>query len=451
VPYVPNTDRDREEMLETIGAASVEELLADVPVELRVEGDLDVPGPLTEPELLSHMRRLASLNRSAGDVVSFMGGGVYDHVVPAAVRKITSMAQFYTAYTPYQAEASQGTLQAIYEFQTLIARLTGLAVANASVYDGSTAAAEACIMALAATRRSKVLLAGSANPATRTVSRTYLAGAGVELVELPIKGGVTDLDALERNLPDAAAVVIEHPNFFGLLEPTSAIGELVADSGALLVASVDPISLAILAPPSAYGAAIAVGEGQSLGAPVAFGGPLLGFMATSRKHVRRLPGRIIGRTTDENGRRGYVMTLQTREQHIRRERATSNICTNQGLVALGAAVHLSLLGKEGLRELAVQIASRSHYAADALARVQGVGLRFDGPFFREFVIELPFEAARMKHELSRVGIWPGIDCGCYYGDMKNCLVVSVTEKNSREDIDSLASGIEAVIASGGRA
>ncbi len=451
MPYVPNTDRDRRAMLDTIGAASVDELFADVPAELRTSGDLDVPGPLSELELLRHMRKLASANRTTDDVVSFLGGGVYDTVVPSAVRHITGLPHFYTAYTPYQAEASQGTLQSIYEFQSLIARLTGLPVANASMYDGASAAAEACVAALAVTRKRKILLSATTNPALRAVTKTYLGASGAEVVELPSRDGVTDVDVLGDALGDAAAVVVQHPNFFGLLEPVAEIGERVSESSALLVSSVDPISLALLAPPSAYGAEIAVGEGQCLGAPVAFGGPLLGFMATTRKHVRRLPGRIIGGATDDEGRRGYIMTLQTREQHIRREKATSNICTNQGLVALGATVYLSLLGKAGLRELAVQLASKARYAADALSHVRGVKLRFDGPFFREFVVELPFDAARTKCELSKIAIWPGINCGCYYDDMKNCLLVTVSERHTREDIDTLASALEAIIATGGTA
>ena len=449
MPYVSNTDRDREDMLREIGVSSIEDLFADVPLELRAKAELDVPGPLSEAELVRHMRRLASMNRTADDVVSFLGGGIYDHTVPAVVRYVTSMPQFYTAYTPYQAEASQGTLQSIYEFQSLICRLTGMDVANASMYDGASSSAEACLMAVGIKRRNKVLVAGTAGPSLRAVVATYLEASDIEIVELPMTGGVTDTTALEMHLEGAAVLVVQHPNFFGMLEPVESLSAMCEAAGALLVASVDPLSLAVLKPPSDYGAAIAVGEGQSLGSPVGFGGPLLGFMSARREYVRRMPGRIIGATTDTEGRRGYVMTLQTREQHIRRQKATSNICTNEGLIALAATVYLSLLGKKGFRELAVQVTSKAHYAAEALASVDGVGLRFDGPFFREFVVDLPMSAHRVKEELGRVGIWPGISCGCYYGDMDRSLLVSVSERHTREDIDSLASGIEAVVSAGG--
>ncbi len=450
MPYVPNTDRDREEMLAAIGAASVDELFADVPNDLRIDEAIDIPGPLAELELVRHMRKLAAMNRTGEGVISFLGGGVYDCVTPAAVGHVTGMPQFFTAYTPYQAEASQGTLQSIYEFQSLVARLTGLPAANASMYDGASAAAEACLMAAGIRRRKKILVSATTNPALRAVTKTYLGSSDVEIVELPSDGGATDLEALREGLPGAAAVLVQHPNFFGLLEPVDEIGRLARESETLLIASVDPVSLAVLRPPGEYGAEIAVGEGQCLGSPVGFGGPLLGFMATTEKHLRRLPGRIIGGAVDCSGRRGYVMTLQTREQHIRRERATSNICTNEGLVALAATVYLSLLGKEGFHELALQLGSKARYAADALAAVPGVSLRFARPFFREFVIELPADASWVKRELSKIGIWPGLKCSCYYEDMENCLLVTISERHTRDDIDSLASGLEAILSAGGQ-
>ncbi len=447
MPYVPNTDRDREAMLREIGASSVDDLFSGVPRELRFSGLLDVPGPLSEIELVRHLSELAAMNRTSGDVISFLGGGIYDHAVPAAVHHVTRLPHFYTAYTPYQAEVSQGTLQAIYEFQSLIVRLTGLDVANASMYDGSTAAAEACLMALDATKKRSIVVSGAVSPGVRRVVRTYLEPTGVGIVEVPLRHGLTDHDAVDRALPDAAAVLIQQPNAFGLIEPTEGLAERAARSGALLIASVDPISLALLAPPGAYGADIAVGEAQCIGSPMGFGGPLLGFMAAKRAHVRRLPGRIIGATVDGRGRRGYVMTLQTREQHIRREKATSNICTNEGLVALAATVYLSLLGKDGFRDLAVQVTSKAHYAAGALAAVPGVRVRFPGAFFREFVIELPIDALAARDELAKAGIWPGIPCGSFHEGMERCLLVSVTERHTRADIDSLASALGAIIAS----
>ncbi len=436
-------------MLRSIGVSSFDDLLVSIPESLRLRGDIDVPGPLSEPELMMHMERLAGLNKVPGEVTSFLGGGIYDHAVPSAVHHITGLPHFYTAYTPYQAEVSQGTLQAIYEFQSLIAELTGMEVANASLYDGATAVAEAALMSLGIQRkRRKICVSESVNPAARAVLRTYIAALGIELVEIPLDGGVTDLAAAADACADAAAMIIQQPNFFGLLEPVDALSAAAEEAGALLVASVDPISLGVVKPPAEYGAAIAIGEGQSLGNPVAYGGPLLGFMATNSKHARRMPGRIIGTTADTEGRRGYVMTLQTREQHIRREKATSNICTNQGLVALAATAYLSILGGTGLRELAAHVLAKSHYAADELAGVPGVKLRFDGSFFREFVIELPVESSVVKEALTDIGIWPGIKCGCYYPEMENCLLVSVTEKHSRRDIDSLVSGLAAVLATG---
>jgi glycine dehydrogenase subunit 1 len=450
VPYVPNTKREQEEMLAAIGVGSIDELFDSIPADVRVSGELDVPGPLSETEVERHVRSLASLDTAARDVVSFLGAGVYAHAVPSVVRHVTSMPQFSTAYTPYQAEASQGTLQSIYEFQTLIARLTGMEVANASLYDGASAAAEAALLAVGATRRKKVVVSSTSSPQLREVLRTYLSGQDIEISEIGSEGGLTATDDLSRLAPGAAAVVVQHPNFFGLLEPMEEIADRAHAGGGLLVASVDPISLGILRPPGEYDVDVAVGEGQSLGSPPGFGGPLLGFMATRRKHVRRLPGRVIGATRDGRGRRGYVMTLQTREQHIRREKATSNICTNQALVALAATVHLSLLGGEGLRELARQVTAKAHYAASTLAGVRGVTLRFDGAFFREFVIELPFPAEVVKKKLSKTGIWPGVSCGCYYDGMEKCLLVSVTELHSRADVDSLASAVEALIAEGRR-
>jgi glycine dehydrogenase subunit 1 len=303
-------------------------------------------------------------------------------------------------------------------------------------------------MAVGATRRGKVVVSATSSPQLREVLRTYLEALDVELVEASADGGLTAVSELDRLSEGAAAVIVQHPNFFGLLEPIGEITRVAHAAGGLSVASVDPISLAVLKPPGDRGVDVAVGEGQSLGSPPGFGGPLLGFMAVGRKHLRRLPGRVIGATSDAQGRRGYVMTLQTREQHIRREKATSNICTNQGLVALGAAVYLSLLGEIGLAEVARHVVAKAHYAADALSRIEGVRLRFDGAFFREFVVELPIPAHRVKEDLGTAGIWPGIACGCYYDDMENCLLVSVTERHRRDDIDSLASALSAIVAPG---
>jgi len=451
LPYLPHTDGDRAEMLREIGVSSFEELLEQVPSELRTTGPLDLPGPLSEEEVSRRLRALAAMNRVGPDMLSFAGGGIYDHHVPAAVRAVTSMPQFYTAYTPYQAEVSQGTLQSIYEFQTMIARLTGLEVANASLYDGATAAAEGALMGLDVTRGRRVLVSSTVAPSVRRVLTTYLTSSGSELVELPSRDGLTDTEALVDELREKDVVVVQHPNALGLLEPMPALGRAVEDAGALLVASVDPLSLALLKPPAAYGARIAVGEGQSLGIAPAYGGPLLGFMATVRKHVRKMPGRIIGATVDGAGRRGYVMTLQTREQHIRRAKATSNICTNQGLMALAATVHMSLLGRSGFRELAVHIASKARYAARTITAQRGLSLRFEGSFFREFVVETPRPAAVVRSELGRNGVCPGIDCGTLDPALDRCLLVSVTERHTREDIDALATALGSMAREGGSA
>jgi glycine dehydrogenase subunit 1 len=430
-------------MLRAIGVSSLDELFSTIPREFRMEGELRVPGPLSEPELDRHMRRLASRNRTTDDVVSFLGGGVYDHSVPSVVRHVTGMPQFYTAYTPYQAEASQGTLQSIYEFQSLVCGLTGLDVANASMYDGASAAAEACLMAIGITRRRKVLVARSANPALRSVSSTYLAASDVEIVEVPFtSSGVTDASALHDALDDAAVFVVQHPNFFGLTEPVDELSSLCEAAGTLLVASVDPLSLAVLKPPSEYGAAIAVGEGQSLGSPVSYGGPLLGFMAAGRKHIRRMPGRIIGETVDADGRRGYVMTLQTREQHIRREKATSNICTNQGLLALRASAYLAALGPQGLRETAQLCLRKAHYAADRISQVAGVSPRFDRPFFKEFTVKVPGDVPALLSRLDGAGYHAGLALGRWYPHLADCMSVAVTERRARQEIDGLAAAME---------
>lgn len=447
MPYVSNTDRDREEMLRTVGVSSIEDLLASIPGEMRLSGALDIPGPMSELALARHVAELASLNAPPRDVISFLGGGVYDHAMPAVVKHVTGMPQFYTAYTPYQAEASQGTLQTIYEYQTLVARLTGMEVANASMYDGASAAAEAALMSLGMSARTGVIVSESVSPAVRSVVRTYLCASGSGVQEVPARQGVTDLSALGPELPRAACLLVQQPNYFGLIEPMQKICEAADAAGAHVVAVVDPVSLALLAPPGEYGATIAVGEGQRLGSAVGFGGPLLGFMAASRRHIRELPGRIIGAATDARGRRGYVMTLQTREQHIRRGKATSNICTNQALNALAAAVYLCALGKEGLRELATQIVARAHYAASSIAGIEGARMRFPGRFFGEFVVQFDSTARVVVDRVAQAGIWPGIDLGRHYPGMDDCLLVSVTELHTRADIDSLVCALEAAIRS----
>jgi glycine dehydrogenase subunit 1 len=449
--FLPNTDADREAMLEATGAARFEDLLADIPEALRLDRELRLEPSLSEYEARARLRRLAGMNASALDHVCFLGGGCYDHYVPSIVGEIASRPEFYTAYTPYQAEISQGTLQSIYEFQSLIARLTGMEVSNASLYDGATALAEAVLMALSISRKSKVVMSGCINPMRLGVVRTYLEGGDARVVTGGIGGGITRAEEISSLVDeDTACVAVESPNFFGMVEDLEALGKIVKKKDVLLIVSADPISLGILAPPSVFGADIVVGEGQSLGSGMNYGGPNLGFMATARKYMRKLPGRIVGKTQDAEGRPCFCLTLQTREQHIRRERATSNICTNQALNALCATVYLCWLGERGLRRIGESCLSIASYAAERL-KAKGIGLRFDRPFFREFVIELPVPAARVVERAAGERILAGIPLGRYYKGFDNSLLVAFTEKRTRDEVDALVSSIENACAGRGAA
>src|SRR5262245_12230493 len=376
-------------MLQAIGAGSVDELFSPIPADLRLKRPLAIPPALSEVELTRHAQALAGRNRSAADAVCFLGGGSYDHFVPAVVDAVAGRSEFYTAYTPYQAEASQGSLQAFFEFQTLICQLTGLGVANASLYEGGSAVAEAVLMALNHTGRHKVVIAASAHPEYRQVLATYMRPLGVEVVTVATPEGFAKPDDLRAAADErTAAVVVQHPNFFGGLEEVEAAAEIAHAAGALFVVSFDPISLGLLKRPGDCGADVAVAEGQSLGTPMGYGGPYLGILACRQEFVRKMPGRLVGETTDREGRRCWVLTLQTREQHIRREKATSNICTNQGLFALRAAVYLTALGPQGLKETAELCLRKAHYAADQLAKA-GAKLKFARPFFKEFTVSAP--------------------------------------------------------------
>ena len=382
--YVLNTPDDQKQMLATIGAASVEELFATIPAELRLRRPLNVPAAQSELELTRHVRELAAKNTSASDAVCFLGGGSYDHFIPSVVDAVAGRSEFYTAYTPYQAEASQGSLQAFFEYQTLICQLTGLDVANASLYEGGTSVAEAVLMALNITgRKGQVLVAESLHPEYRQVLATYLKNLNVPLVAMPTPEGFLKPDDLRKAISDqTACVVVQHPNFFGGLEEVAAISAIAKEKGAMFIVTFDPISVGLLKRPGDYGADIAVAEGQCLGTPMTYGGPYLGIMACRKEFVRQIPGRLVGQTVDREGRRCWVLTFQTREQHIRREKATSNICTNQGLLALRAAVYLTALGPAGLQETAQLCLHKAHYAAERLARVAGASLRFRGHFQR---------------------------------------------------------------------
>lgn len=434
--YLPNSPRDREEMLRTLDHSSIEDLFSQIPEQIRFQGRLDLPGPLSEQEVLEFFQQ-ASI-QSTREYASLLGAGAYSHFRPAAVDALLSRGEFFTAYTPYQAELAQGTLQAMFEFQTLIAQLTGMEVSNASLYDGSTATTEAVLMALRLTRRNRVVTARTLHPEYREVMATYVRHLGTEIAEVPYApSGQLDLAALESELNrETAAVVIQSPNFLGVIERFSEMAELVRRSGALLIVAVtEPLSLAMVNPPAE--ADIVCGEAQSFGVPVAFGGPYVGFLASREKFVRQMPGRLVGQTVDTEGRRGFVLTLATREQHIRREKATSNICTNQSLCALAATIYLCLLGKQGLRALAEHNLARTHYAAGQLAAVPGTSVPFEAPYFNEFVVRAPGNADALLHELQQEKILGGVNLGRFYPELGDHLLVCVTETVNRAALDRM--------------
>ena len=441
--YLSLTDSDREAMLETIGVASVEELFADVPAGVRLRRELALDPPLSELELVEHLTELAERNVHTGPERSFLGAGIYDHYVPAVVDAVLSRGEFLTAYTPYQPEVSQGVLQAIFEYQTAICELTGMDVSNASGYDGTTVAADACYVAKHATGRSKVVLAETLNPQVRQVVKTYAPGFGLTVIEVPHHGGTTDPDELAEAAKDAAAVIFQQPNFFGCLEPAPDLAAAASEQDALAVAHVDPLSLGVLEAPGNYGCALAIGEGQGAGNHQSFGGPHYGFLAARADYIRRMPGRIVGETTDADGRRGFVLTLQTREQHIRREKATSNITTNQTLLALGGLVYLSWLGPRGLREVAETCMGLAEYAKRRL----GLPLLFSNQAtFKEFAIRVGRPAQEVVREARARGVHPGYALGRDYPGMDDALLVCVTEKRSPADIDRLAEVLAEVAA-----
>lgn len=441
MPYIANTPDDQRQMLEAIGLSSLEQLFSVVPEKMRLNRLLEVPPALTELELTAHLTELAAQNAPAGEKVCFLGAGSYDHFIPAIVDAIAARGEFYTSYTPYQPEASQGNLQVFFEYQTLITQLTGMDVSNASLYDGGTSAAEAVLMAMGVTgRQRRVVAAPTVHPEYRQIIETYLAHLGTEVVTPAEPEGVLDLEELARSVDqDTACVLIQQPNFFGCLEDVLAVAQIAHDAGALLIVAVDPISLGLLARPGDYGADIVVAEGQSLGSPMSFGGPYLGIMACREQFVRRMPGRIAGQTVDRNGRRCWVLTLQTREQHIRREKATSNICTNQGLFALRATVYLAAMGPQGLREVAELCLQKSRYALDRLTAGDRLAAAFDRPTFKEFVVrDRAGHVDELLSEASDAGFFAGVPLGRWYPHLADCFLVTVTEKRTKAEIDSLA-------------
>lgn len=437
--YVGTCANDRRQMMRHLGIASVEEVLRAIPESVRLRGGLDLPAGGSELSVRRELGALADRNWDGERYASFLGGGAYDHYIPSAIAHLASRSEFYTAYTPYQAEASQGTLMAIFEFQSLLCELLALDVANASLYDGGSAVAEAALLGLRA-RPGPVVRTAGLHPRYARVLGTYCGSLG-EIRTAPSADGITDVGALESALAGASTVIVQNPNFYGLVEPVEEIARAAKAAGALVVAVVDPLTLGVLAPPGEWGADVAVGEGQGLGNELSFGGPYLGFLASRRDHLRRLPGRIAGVTTGRKGERGFVLTLQTREQHIRREKATSNICTNQGLMMLRATIYMALLGRSGIVEVGRQCLAKSRYAAGLATKIPGYRLRFGGAFVKEFVLDCPVPAERVVASAARRGILPGVDLGRFDPAMSRSLLVAVTEKRTREEIDAWAAAL----------
>jgi glycine dehydrogenase subunit 1 len=443
--YLPMTERDQADMLAAVGAHSVEDLFADIPSSIRYQGVLPMSSKLDEPSLLKHMRKLSDRNADADRYTSFLGAGIYDHHIPVVINHVLSRSEFYTAYTPYQPEISQGELQAIFEFQSYICELTGMPVANASMYDGATALAEAAALASGATKRKRIVVSRTVHPEAREIIHTSARGLDLEVVEVDFRDGVTDLDQLRQAVDEnTAAVLVQTPNFFGCLEDIRSIEPLIHAQNGLLVVSVNPLSLGLLEAPGALGADVVVGDAQPLGIPTSLGGPTCGFFAVSQALMRRIPGRIVGQTTDRDGKRGFVLTLQAREQHIRREKATSNICSNQALLALCASVYMSVMGKSGVQEVARQNMSKAHYAAN---RFPSGSKAFTAPFFNEFTIKLPesSDLHSVNAKLLKAGYIGGYDLGRDYPELSGHMLVAVTERRTKGEIDDFVREWEACL------
>ena len=442
--YVTNTSEQRREMLDACGVAALDDLFTCIPADLRPES-FDLPSGKSELEVQSYFERIASRNYS--DLTTFIGGGIYDHFIPAAVDALSGRSEFYTAYTPYQPELSQGTLQAIYEYQSDICRLTDMEVSNASLYDGGTALCEASQMALATQRkRSRIVVDGGVNPIYRTMLETYTANLNISLTEVEVSHGQSNRKNIFAALDDdTAAVIVQNPNFFGVIDDHSDIVKHCHEKGILVIQSVYPVAMSVLKTPGEMGVDIVTGEGQSLGLPLAFGGPYLGFMATTKKLIRKMPGRVVGRTIDSKGNEAFVLTMQAREQHIRREKATSNICSNEALCALRAHIYLSLLGPGGLREVAELCQAKTAYAKQRFAQIPGVEVMDSSPTFNEFTVKLPIDAMELVNKLIERKIAPGLPLGRFYRGMDNYLLVAVTEKRTKHEIGILAENIEDVL------
>ncbi len=443
--YTQFTDSQVHDMLGAIGVEAIDDLFAPIPPRFRVNGELNIPRGVSELELLEDTGKLAARNRDCTRQVCFLGGGAYDHFIPTVVDALAAQSEFLTAYTPYQAEASQGILQLFYEFQTMVCLLTGMEVANASLYEVASAAAEAVLMATAITGRRRVLVAEAIHPDTHRTLAAYMQQQDVEVLTVPVRDGVTDEGSLKELLTDStAALVIQSPNFFGCIERLDCMIPAVHACGALAIVSTDPIAGGVLKPPGAFDADIVVGEGQALGIPLQYGGPYLGLLATREKYLRKMPGRVVGMTTDLNGDRGFCLALQTREQHIKRERATSNICTNQGLLAIRASIYMAAMGKHGIAEVASRCLDKAHYAADRITKLKGYELRFPkAPFFKEFVVRTSRGVDNALARCRDRGILGGVPLGRFDERYSDCFLVAVTEKRTKKEIDDLAAALDA--------
>lgn len=439
--YTPNTDKQRKEMLDAIGVSSTSELFTDIPKELFLQNKLNLGEELSEQEIAEHISKLSRKNANTTEYAYFLGAGNYNHFIPAVVPHLAFRSEFYTAYTPYQPEISQGTLQAIYEWQTFISELTGQELANASVYDGASAVSDAMIMAKNLTKKKEIVIAKTLNPEYKKVVKTYATANELTIVELGYENGTVSINELKQKITGQTAVVIvQSPNFFGCIENIEEITKIVQEKQVLMAVAVsEPLSLAILKPPE--NADIVVGEGQSFGVPMSYGGPGVGFLATKMKHVRMVPGRLVGKTNDLDGKEGFILTLQAREQHIRREKSISNICSNQALIALNATIYLSVLGKNGLTQLAKINLQKAHYAAEKIKKVKGAELVFSSPFFNEFVIRLQ-NSKKIKEELLKHKIIAGYELEKDYPELKDCLLFAVTEMNTKEQIDNMVKIME---------
>lgn len=442
--YLPDTEQDKKEMLDFLGMSSIEELFEDIPSELRLKGELAIPEADPEPLLMKKMNQLAARNLNADQYPTFLGAGTYDHYIPSVVDSMISRSEFYTAYTPYQPEISQGELQAIFEFQTMVSELTGMDLANSSMYDGFTSLAEAASLAVASTKRSKVVISQAVHPESRAILNTVAKGHGYSVEEVSLAVDVTDLEQLKAQVDkDTAAVVVQYPNFFGSIEDLTEIKNIAAANGAVFIVSSNPLALALLQAPGKLGADIVVGDMQPLGIPMSFGGPHCGYFAVNKKFMRKIPGRIVGQTTDEKGQRGFVLTLQAREQHIRRDKATSNICSNQALNALASSICMSALGKNGIREMAQQNIEKADYMAKSLQN-KGFNVLNKSAFFNEFVVELPRPIREVNTKLLESGFIGGYDLGIDYG-FDNQMLIAVTEQRTKEEIDQFVEALEAVV------